>query len=275
MVYMETFGDNDFRRIYKSVDEAYKEEEEMRLNERFLQILEEMGVDKESTKHSSRTSNEYDSDEEYYHHKPQTRRRRSSPPNNKEYLKVSITDDDEKRLKEEREERARKEEKRKKIHTIDDLPPDEIDYAAMFGFSDAPPDPDVNISAGRRLGDGKVVYSASMPGLVESFGIDLGHFNLSFEVILLVLLVIFALGSYFGRRAADARSRRTVAKMQAAHAAQLKGVSAQVARLYTQNQHQAMALLHHQATLRTPTVVPSPHGWGSNPTVGTPVGNPN
>ena len=192
MVFFESDGKNDFASIFPSVAEEYKEEEERRQTELFLQVLEDL----ESTR--------------------KTNNNRLDEGNNsrKEFMRVSITGDEEDNKK-----KSKDETDRNRVHTIRDLPQD--DLFEMFG-PPIPETPQVNIEAGRRLHDGKTIYTASLPGWFEDM--QLGGMSFNVELGVLMILIVFLIGLWLGRRGSK-RSRKTQQYNQPSYQ-------------YSQNQHQ-------------------------------------
>ena len=176
-------GGGDFASIFASVAEAKQEEEERKQTMMFLRILDSM-----DERGNSKVSAP------------------STPGIHKEFMRVSITDDD-LAEKTKRIDIDKRDDKVARVHTIKDLPPDE-----MFDFFGPPqnqdPDvPDLTIKAGRRLGDGKMVYHASIGELFSGTFDDLGIFKL--EIVFLLALTLFLIGIYIGRKMA----RRTIPKV--------------------------------------------------------------
>ena len=285
---MELQGDNDFSAIFPSVAEEIKEEEERKQTEMFLRLLDDIDTrtnnrqEEEFRKHSLprkrrqryRYSDEYDScsdgdDDVYYSDNDLPPRRRRSHGRRsratypaKEYLKVSITDDEKQRREKERiarEEEQQRAALRGKVHTLDDLPPDEMDLAQLFGVAPMPDPPEVNVTAGRRLHDGKLVYSASFPNLAD-FGIDLGSFTFQLEYIIVFVMVVFMIGIFLGRRASAARHRREIKTITKSHMNQLQSIKDQIA-IYTTRQHEQTQRQQQQP--QQPIYVPVPMGWGA------------
>jgi hypothetical protein len=126
-----------------------------------------------------------------------------------EFMKVSITDEN----KFKRENEEKKEQRRqmvKKVHTLDDLPKDDI-LNDLFGIS-MPEKSKVDVHAeyfplqGRRLKDGKIV-SSTYP-LVSS----MASFDFSFEVVLFfsvcVMLLCMMIFRFFASVSRHSRQKR-------------------------------------------------------------------
>lgn len=209
MVFWETVGDNDFRSLFASVEEEVREEEERKQTERFLQVLDDL---------DSRIGKSSDQESEG---------RPTRKTGRREHLKVSITDPEKAERENKKEQEVAKQKNKKfhnKVHTLDDLPPDEFDFASLLGLPPPPEPSEVNVEAGRRLSDGKVKYSANIPRMdFASFGLpmDIAGFSVSTEYVLIGLLVLFLIGIWIGRYAARVRHRRELFRVQQAHAVQL------------------------------------------------------
>ncbi len=135
-------------------------------------------------------------------------------------MKVSIVDDE--KAKNESKKDSERKKWHGKVHTLDDLPPDQFEFGNLFG--PPPPDPpEVNVKAGRRLGDGKVVYSASFPNLMD-YGVNFGSFDLQLEYIILFIIIVFMVGIYIGKRVSAARHNKQIKQMQLSHAKQLSTI---------------------------------------------------
>lgn len=181
MVFLETDAGGDFGSIFASVAEERREEEERRQTLLFLRLLDEM----------EQRSGDRSAEEEEEEEKPRKRRGR------KEFMRVSITDDDlaESTRRTDKEARDRKV---GRVHTIKDLPHDDFDF-----FMPPTPEidlPELSITSGRRVGDGKVTYFANF----ENFFGEIGAFKTELNWILLIC--IFLLGIYLGRRLARANN---------------------------------------------------------------------
>lgn len=178
-------GGGDFASIFASVAEAKQEEEERKQTMMFLRILDSMD-ERGNAKVSAP----------------------STPGIHKEFMRVSITDDD-LAEKTKRTDTDKRDDKVARVHTIKDLPPDD-----MFDFFGPPHNqesdvPDLTIKAGRRLGDGKIVYHASIGELFSGTFDGLGIFKV--EIIFLLALTLFLIGIYIGRKMA----RRAIPKVLA------------------------------------------------------------
>jgi hypothetical protein len=170
---MESDGSSDFVNIFSSEAERIRENEEKLRTEQLLNILDEL---------EERQQPNLDLFDD-----------RQKP--RKEYMRVSITGDDEGDEDKERKLEGKKED-RKRVHTLDDLPPD--DFGLIFGPPpDVPEPPTLKINTGRRLRDGKIQHMASFPGIFES--LNLGDF-FSIDLLLMLVFVVFLVGIYIGRR---------------------------------------------------------------------------
>lgn len=185
---------------------------------------------------SSSVSDYYSSEDEYYH-RSRPRRRYRKP--NREYMKVSITDDEKRRMEREKKERdeetARRRKYHGKVHTLDDLPPEELNFSELFGFPSAPEPPEVNVTAGRRLKDGKTVYNAFFPDMLD-LGFDFNNVEIQVEYVLLFILVIFLIGIFIGRRASVARHKKQLQEINEKHTKQLNLIQQHLSREKTQQQ---------------------------------------
>ena len=236
MVFYESVGDNDFRSLYKSVDEEMSEAEERKQTEMMLRVLDDLDArittkEKHNKKKSRRSKykkrNHYDSDdtdsgsdsEDEYIKRPRRTIGRPYKPV-KELMRVSIVDD-EKARQEQIKEDNRRENLHGKVHTLDDLPRDELDFGSFFG-SPATPEPEINIQAGRRLMDGKVFYSASFPGFLDGF--ELENIDFQIEYAIIFILVVFLVGIYIGKKASNRRNARVITQMRQKHSAQLQSM---------------------------------------------------
>lgn len=224
MVFWETVGDNDFRSLFASVDEEVREEEERKQTERFLRVLDDL---------DSRIGKSADESSE-----------RSTPKGaRREHLKVSITDPEKAERENKRERELASRETRKfhnKVHTLDDLPPDELDFASLLGLPPPPEPSEINLEAGRRLSDGKVKYSANIPRMdfaTLGLPVDIGGFSISAEYALIGLLVLFLIGLWIGRYASRIKHQRELRKVQQAHAAQLSYFQHQLNSMKTYMSH--------------------------------------
>lgn len=242
MVVYESMGDNDFRSLYKSVDEEMTEAEERKQTEMMLRVLDDLDAritTKEKPNNFKRkrrskyVRREYDSDYtesdesdsesdfdfgEGYRERPRRIGRPYKPK--KEFMKISIVDDEKARREQLKEDR-RREKLHGKVHTLDDLPRDELDFGSLFG-TPAAPEPDINIQAGRRVADGKVLYSASFPGFLDGFELD--NFDFQVEYIIMILLVVFLVGIHIGRKVSNRRNARTITQLRQKHNNQLQAM---------------------------------------------------
>lgn len=176
MVFPE-YPSDDFDALFASVQREKRAMEELEQTQRLLEVIEEL------------------------EQKRQAEDGAPAPSNRKEYLRVSITDDEGARKEnaKEKEEKFRDPERRR-VHTLDDLPPDELDFGALFGFPEKKEDPpsDITVEPSRRLKDGKIVHHATIPGLVENIELDTLLFRL--EVFILGALLLMGFGLWLGRR---------------------------------------------------------------------------
>jgi hypothetical protein len=233
MVFMENVGDNDFGSVYDSVGEQVREEEERQQAEMFLRLLDDLDARATGDTTSpdvSDNDSEYgysDDEEEYRRQRMKKRRGRSRgtrrPNLHKEYMKVSITDDEKNKREQKKEDEHKRRDFYGKVHTLDDLPPDEMDFYKIFGG--APPEelPEVNIQGGRRLRDGKIVYSASFPGMFLD-GLDIGSFSLDMEYVLLFIVVVLLVGIFVGKMSSGNKHRREIQQLKKTHMNQLNSI---------------------------------------------------
>lgn len=242
---IDSDGSGDFISNFQSVAQQHKEEEELRQNKMFLQILNEVespsNDDNNHHKHKHyNTSREnhtgyisqhkhhkkynnyyYDDYEEEYNHDEQLFKEfiqfkrmkqhsiRNKPMNRKEHLKVSISDDDDEYEKKKRDKEKREyNEKRKRIHTLDDLPNTEYDFLFGGGNNLDMNPPELKIETGRRLQDGEHVYTASLPGWFDN--IDLSSWFANIEILILIGVIILLLGIYIGRRTYKSLYKKTI-----------------------------------------------------------------
>lgn len=213
MVFWETTGDNDFRSLFPSVAEEVREDEERKQTEMFLKLLED--IDSRSPKDSQESDGGG-------HSRGSTR----------EFLKVSITDP-EKAERENNEEKTQAPRARfhGKVHTLDDLPPDELDFASLFGVPPAPEPPEMNFEAGRRLSDGKIKYSASLPPIsFAAFGFpaEMQGFSIQVEYVLIGVLLVFLLGIWLGRKATQNRFQRELRRVHTNYASQMHAMHSKI-----------------------------------------------
>lgn len=280
MVFMENMGDNDFRSLYRSVDEQLKEEEERQQAEMFLRLLDDLDARETTPSNISSSpgdsSADEDSDDEYMLISPRKRKKKQKnkrvgrlPRHNKEYLKVSIVDDERTR----RENATNKDEKEKrqfhgKVHTLDDLPADDLDFYKIFGGAPPEEPAEVNIEAGRRLKDGKIFYSAKFPNNIFE-GIDIGAFSLELEYIVIFILVVFLIGVFIGKLASRRNHNKAIQQLKRSHTAQLQSIQ-QSLLAYQYSHHtpaiQSQPLAQHQPVYVTVPASPAPPS-SSQPTV--------
>jgi len=239
MVIFESMGENDFRSVYKSVDEEMKEAEERTQTEMMLRVLDDLDArittkDKPRKKKKrprrrhrrrddysdseSESESESESDYEHVSHQRRTIGRPYRPT--KELMRVSIVDDEKARRDHAREE-SRRESLHGKVHTLDDLPRDEMDFGSFFS-SPATPEPDITIQAGRRLMDGKVLYSASFPGFMDGFELD--NIDFQIELAIIFVLVVFLVGIFIGKKANNRRNARAITQLKQKHTGQLQAM---------------------------------------------------
>lgn len=265
MVFMEHQGENDFESLFPSVAESVKEEEEKKQTEMFLRLLDDIDT-RTNDRHAGSSPPGYRDDDEYSdssdseyeeerrRRKPRKRKNRKRP--SREYLKVSITDDEKTRKEKQRlekEEEQKRAELVGRVHTLDDLPPDEMDFAQLFGIPPAPEPPEVNVTAGRRLKDGKIVYNATFPNL-NDFGLDIGSFNIQLEYVIIFFLVVFLIGVFIGRRAAEGRFNSKIKKLTDTYNKQLENLRQQF--------NASTQQIQQQQQQQQPMFVPVPmHQW--------------
>lgn len=180
MVYFEHTGDNDFRSIFESVRQEDEERKEREQAERLLSILGDLEAKQESAAVPA-------------HGRPR-----------RELMRVSITDSDKANRDNELEESrrtARREAAVQRVHTLDDLPKEDIFGFPVLAAEEADPLAaalDVQIIPGRRVHDGAVAYHANFPlytEYMEAYG------EIQMEHVLFGFLVLFLIGVYFGSRA--------------------------------------------------------------------------
>lgn len=240
MVVYENTGDNDFRSLYKSIDEEMTEAEERKQTEMMLRVLDDLDArittkekhtnKKKRRRHKYRkrdydsdftetddSDSDYDSEEEYIPRQHGIGRRYKPK---KELMKVSIVDDEKTRREQSREDRRRKK-FYGKVHTLDDLPPDELDFASLFG-TPAISEPEINIQPGRRVADGKIFYSASFPGFLDGFEFDNIDFQIEYAIIF--ILIVFLVGIYIGKTASNRRNTRTINQLRQKHSHQIQAM---------------------------------------------------
>lgn len=233
MVRFESDGESDFASIFASVAQEKREREEKRQTTLFLQVLDEMeatpephkgkhrefqqghghqGRHEESEGGSDADEADFEAFKEFMAFRRQQRghgRSRHQP--RKEYLRVEEDDEEDETMRlwraRQSKEKAARAEKVSRVHTINDLPRDDMDF--FLGGSpllDAPPE--LTIEEGRRLKDGERFYTASLPGWFEH--LDLGVWMFRIELLILLALVVLLVGVYLGRRTMGAiRARRT------------------------------------------------------------------
>ena len=187
--FFEGYGDNDFASIFPSVAEEKREREEREQTEMLLRVLDELELSSGSIGNVN-------------HRLPRV-----------ENMKVSIIDDHNEESTTNPSEASKQNNKvrerkiRNKVHTLDDLPP-MSEFELLFGRQPEQEemDPPIRVSSGRRLKDGKIIHSATFPGLDE-FGFYWS--GISFENIcfigLFLLFVFFILFRVFTLRS---RSRQ-------------------------------------------------------------------
>lgn len=246
---MENVGDNDFRSLYRCVDEQLKEEEERQQTEMFLRLLDDLDA-RATTVPSSKHDNDddYSSDEDGDYEIPSKNRRHRrigrAPRLNKEFLKVSITDDEKTTRDKNKKEELERRELYGKVHTLDDLPPDESEFYKIFGGVPSEEPSDVNIEAGRRLKDGKIFYSAKFPGNIFD-GMEIGSFSLELEYIIIFILIVFLVGVFIGKLSSNRKHNRTMQQLKRAHNTQLQSI-----------QRSLLSYQYQQQSTPTPTPQP-------------------
>lgn len=229
MVFIESFGDNDFRSVYKSVDEEISEREERIQTEKFLQLLDEIDQ-RETEKHVMSSDSESEDDDDYMDYIEYRKQKKRKKLNKirrrgkvkKEFMKVSIVDDENMR-KENKKEEERKRDFHGKVHTLDDLPPDESEFYKIFGSSMLPDPPEVNIEAGRRLKDGKVVYSARFPENMFE-GLEFNGFSIEVEYVLIAFLLVFLAGIYLGKFTSGIKHRREITQLKTKYQSHINSI---------------------------------------------------
>lgn len=222
MVFWETSGENDFRSLFPTYAEKAKEDEERKQTEMFLRILDDL-----ESRSEDRTSG-------------------------KENLKVSITDPE--RAKEESKLEEVKEKQQKKalhgkVHTLDDLPPDEMDFISLFGIPPAPEPPEVSIEAGRRLSDGKIKYNAKIPSFSLSESLGIGSFfgfpgsSIDLETVILGFFIILIIGILIGKWTSSSRHKKEIGAIHKKHSMEIQALQEQVRLLSTHQQKQPMYMM--------------------------------
>lgn len=236
MVLMEEHsGSGDFRKIFNSVSEEIREDEERQQTEMFLRLLDDLDAretddnDRHARDNGDSASNESDSEDDMVHpsnskHRRRRRRFGREPVHHKEFLKVNITDDDKTKREKQKKEDLRREEMRGKIHTINDLPPDELDLYKLMGLSPPAESSEVNIESGRRLKDGKVIYSAKFPTGTIFDGFDIGSFTIEFEYIIIFIMGVFLIGISIGKLTSSAQHNREMQKLKTMHLKQIESI---------------------------------------------------
>lgn len=170
MGFFESDGSNDFASIFSCVAEAQKEAEEKKQTELLLRMLDELEDARPDESGTDRPR--------------------------KEFWKVSAGAGDEEAKREKKKEAARRDAVRGKVHTLDDLPKD--DFGLFFPSAPPPADiPEMKVETGRRLSDGKISYSVSMPGMFDVF--DIGDGDRLWFFLGLLLLAVLVFGIFIGR----------------------------------------------------------------------------
>lgn len=222
MVFWETSGENDFRSLFPTYAEKAKEDEERKQAEMFLRILDDL-----ESRSEERTSG-------------------------KENLKVSITDPEKAKEESKKEEMKEKQQKRAlhgKVHTLDDLPPDELDFISLFGMPPAPEPPEVSIEAGRRLSDGKIKYNAKLPSFSLSESLGIGSFfdfpgsTIDLETVILGFFVILIIGILIGKWTSRSRHRKEIGAIHKKHSMEIQALQEQVKLLSSNQQKQPMYMM--------------------------------
>jgi hypothetical protein len=164
MVYFESFGENDFASIFRSVADEKAEAEEIKQTEMFLRLLNEIDSRAPETAMGN-TDHEKINEPQIEHY-------------------VAIDGDGEIIRGEDYRHMAAKV-NRNKVHTIADLPK-ESEWETLFGPTPEP-EPSFKVESGMRIKDGKKVHRAFMvgePGYFEWQGI-------SFDALLLIVSAAF------------------------------------------------------------------------------------
>lgn len=223
-------GDDSFASLFPIIGEAERERKEKEQLEGVLEMLQRIDSERRGPAPRSRPPPppppgyyDYggyysDPDDDY----------RPYDSRDREYMRVSITDNERARREHELEARRKKEAHQRfhgKVHTLDDLPPDN-DFLVALGLA---PDPSaqeeiegVRINADRRLKDGKVVYSAAFPSFSELLAIP--RIALPVEWIAVGLLALLVLGVILGRVASRARAAKQMEALRAEHQRELEAL---------------------------------------------------
>lgn len=136
------------------------------------------------------------------------RRRKNRVPIQSEKMRVSIVSDPPDKVY--KSEKPTRSAERSRVHTIKDLPKDDIMYD-LFGLGNNPQKgiesnsalpKDAFLNGGRRVRDGAIVYQPSMPSVESLMG------NYMFEIIVIVCLLLFLSGLFIGRLVSPPKTKR-------------------------------------------------------------------
>jgi hypothetical protein len=119
------------------------------------------------------------------------------------------------------------EDKRKKIHTLADLPrDDDFDWLPPSSSVSGPftEVPEVKVRMGRRLADGKPMYSTSLPVISATTGVDTGEWMLPLETIFFLVVAFILFAFFLGSRLSRRRAQQVLKSERAKHRSEIVGL---------------------------------------------------